>query len=65
MPWIYERPNEYFVFCFVFYVWVINDIYSGLVRVSQTFWVTDLYLQIFFIMDPNLMSHQFFAKQER
>ena len=20
MPWMYERPNEYFVFCFVFYI---------------------------------------------
>ena len=20
MPWIYEKPNEYVVFCFVFYI---------------------------------------------
>ena len=74
MPWIHEKPNEYVVFCFVFYV---KKSLSGIVLISfhllqwfnqsysQTFWATDLYLQIFFIMDPNLMSHQFSAQPTR
>ena len=32
---------------------------------SQTFWVTNLYFQVFFIMDPNFMSHQFSAQPTR
>ena len=68
MPWIYEKPNEYVVFCFVFSV---KKNLSRIVLISfhllqwfsqsysQTFWAMDLYLQIFFIMDLNLMLHQF------
>ena len=37
--------------------------YSVVVRASQTFWATDFYFQIFFIMYPNLMSHQFLSNQ--
>ena len=48
-----DRPNFHITY------------YSGLVRVSQTFLATDLYLQIFFIMDPNFMSHQFSAQPTR
>ena len=31
MPWIYERPNEYVVFCLVFYV---KKSLSGIVLIS-------------------------------
>ena len=31
MPWIYERPNEYVVFCFDFYV---KKSLSGIVLIS-------------------------------
>ena len=70
MSWIYERINECVVFCFVFYVkkslagivLIFITYYSGLVRVSQAFWATDLYLQILFIMN---LTHQFSAQPTR
>ena len=61
MPWIYEKPNECVVFCFVFYMKkVCQKSYEfpyNLLRwfsqsYSQTFLVTNLYLQIFFYHAP-------------
>ena len=71
---IYEKPNEYVVFCF-FYIkkkFVKNrtnfhiTYYSGLVKViPKLFGSQTSICKSFFIMDPNLMSHHFFAQPTR
>ena len=74
MPWIYERPNEYVVFCFVFYIKKVFKnrtnfhipYYSGLVKVIPKFFGSRTSIcKSFFIMYPNLMSHQFSAQPAR
>ena len=57
MPWIYEKPNEHVVFCFVFYININFHIiyYSGLVKVIlKLFGSQTSICKSFFIMDPNL-----------
>ena len=76
MLWIYKKPNEYVVFCFVFYIKkslskiLLISIYllyhSGLVKVIlKLFGSQTSICKSFFIMDPNLMSHQFSAQPTR
>ena len=77
MPWIYEKPNEHVVFCFVFYikknlskiVLICNfhiTYYSGLVKVILKLFGSRISIcKSFFIINPNLISHQFSAQPTR
>ena len=74
MPWIYEKPNEYVVFCFVFISKKVcknrTDFhityYSSLVKVIlKLFGLRTSICKSFFIMDPNLILHQFSAQPTR
>ena len=52
MPWIYERPNEYVVFCFVFY---IKKSLSKIVLISIAYNLLQWFSQSYF---PNFLGHE-------